>query len=134
MFRPLVCLLLCAVFAAVPVRADTPIPTPPSVDARAFTLIDFHTGKVLAWNGIAMYGALAIGAPLGILLFRLGGFAPEIGLFAFVAASLGFAALGSNRRLSAGGHGLAGDGVVLHRPRDRHQRRNCAVRLHRKLR
>ncbi len=48
MFRPLVCLLLCAVFAAVPARADTPLPTPPNVDARAFTLVDFHTGKVLA--------------------------------------------------------------------------------------
>ena len=33
---------------------------------------------------------------------RLGGFAPQLGLLAFVAASLGFAAFGSSRQLSAG--------------------------------
>ena len=33
---------------------------------------------------------------------RLGGLAPQIGLFAFVAASLGFVAFGANRRMSIG--------------------------------
>jgi D-alanyl-D-alanine carboxypeptidase (penicillin-binding protein 5/6) len=41
------CLLICAV-AVVPCLADTPIPTAPQVDARAYILVDFQTDKVLA--------------------------------------------------------------------------------------
>jgi D-alanyl-D-alanine carboxypeptidase (penicillin-binding protein 5/6) len=41
------CLLLLSV-AAIPVVADTPIPSPPDVDARAYIVIDFHTDKTLA--------------------------------------------------------------------------------------
>jgi len=29
-------------------RADTPIPTAPTVEARAFIVVDYRTGKVLA--------------------------------------------------------------------------------------
>jgi D-alanyl-D-alanine carboxypeptidase (penicillin-binding protein 5/6) len=48
MFRLLFALLLLTVTGAVAVRADTAIPTPPDVDARAYIVIDFHTDKVLA--------------------------------------------------------------------------------------
>ncbi len=48
MFRPLLSLLLAAAFAAAPAVADSPIPSAPTVDARAYIVVDFHTGKVLA--------------------------------------------------------------------------------------
>jgi D-alanyl-D-alanine carboxypeptidase (penicillin-binding protein 5/6) len=48
MFRPLLSLLLLMVFASESGVADTPIPTPPSVEARAYIVVDFRTGKVLA--------------------------------------------------------------------------------------
>jgi MFS family permease len=34
-----------------------------------------HTAKVISWNGIATYGAIALGAPVGVMLFHLGGMA-----------------------------------------------------------
>ncbi|QDY43327.1 MFS transporter [Candidatus Pantoea soli] len=32
-----------------------------------------HIGRVISWNGIVTYGAMAIGAPLGVMIFRHGG-------------------------------------------------------------
>ncbi len=48
MLRPLLSLVLLAVFAASQGFADIPIPTAPSVDARAYIVVDYRTGKVLA--------------------------------------------------------------------------------------
>src|SRR4051794_35375999 len=44
----------------------------------------------------------AIAIPEQMATARLGGFSPQIGFFAFIAGSLGFALLGSNRFLSCG--------------------------------
>lgn len=44
----------------------------------------------------------AIAIPEQMATARLGGFAPQIGFFAFIAGSLGFALLGGNRFLSCG--------------------------------
>src|SRR5258705_4181980 len=44
----------------------------------------------------------AIAIPEQMATARLGGFSPQIGFFAFIAGSLGFAMLGGNRFLSCG--------------------------------
>src|SRR5262245_54401789 len=44
----------------------------------------------------------AIAIPEQMATARLGGFSPQIGFFAFVAGSVGFAMLGGNRFLSCG--------------------------------
>jgi MFS family permease len=47
-----------------------------------------NTAKVISWNGIASYGALAIGAPLGVLLVR------QFGLWSMGASIIALAVLG----------------------------------------
>ncbi len=47
-----------------------------------------HTAKVISWNGIASYGALAVGAPAGVLLVQ------HLGLWSMGVSILLLAALG----------------------------------------
>jgi MFS family permease len=47
-----------------------------------------HAGRAMAWSGIAMYGALAAGAPLGFAVYRMAGF-NAVALCAFIAPLLG---------------------------------------------
>ena len=61
------------------------------------------------WTVKGLHGDLAAGITLAAIAIpeqmataRLGGFAPEIGFFAFVAGSLAFALFGANRHLSVG--------------------------------
>lgn len=49
-----------------------------------------NTAKVISWNGIASYGALAIGAPLGVLMVQHLGLA-SMGVGIILLATLGFA-------------------------------------------
>jgi D-alanyl-D-alanine carboxypeptidase (penicillin-binding protein 5/6) len=48
MHRSLPIFLLIVSFAAAPVFAATPIPSPPAVDARSYILVDYRTDKILA--------------------------------------------------------------------------------------
>ncbi len=48
MSRPLFALLIVIALAPVSFGADVPIPTPPSVDARSYIVVDYHTDKTLA--------------------------------------------------------------------------------------
>jgi hypothetical protein len=32
-----------------------------------------HIGRVISWNGIVTYGAMALGAPLGVICYAYGG-------------------------------------------------------------
>src|SRR5712671_7923544 len=65
------------------------------------SLSSFRPGD-LPGDLIAGLTLAAIAIPEQMATARLGGFAPQIGFFAFIAGSLGFAALGSNRFLSCG--------------------------------
>jgi MFS family permease len=44
-----------------------------------------HIGRVISWNGIVTYGAMAIGAPLGVLFYHLGGLKLLAGIIMAVA-------------------------------------------------
>jgi Major Facilitator Superfamily len=48
-----------------------------------------RTAQVISWNGIATYGALAVGAPVGVALERWGGI-PAIGFAVLALGALGF--------------------------------------------
>jgi MFS family permease len=47
---------------------------------------DAHTAEVISWNGVASYGGIALGAPVGVMLNHLGGL-PAIGLTTFLLSS-----------------------------------------------
>jgi SulP family sulfate permease len=51
---------------------------------------------------VAGFTLVAIAIPEQLATSRLGGFSPQIGFFAFLAGSIGFALFGSNRFLSSG--------------------------------
>ncbi|MFL9897536.1 MFS transporter [Paraburkholderia fungorum] len=48
-----------------------------------------NNARVISWNGIATYGALAIGAPLGVAITHSVGFA-TVGILVILLAALGF--------------------------------------------
>ena len=82
--------------------------------------------SLASWRAADLPGDLIAGLTLAAIAIpeqmataRLGGFAPQIGFFAFIAGSIGFAMLGANRFLSCGADstitpifagGLAADG------------------------
>jgi SulP family sulfate permease len=76
--------------------ADTGNPWPLFRSLRAYQL-QFISHDLFAGLTLA-----AITIPEQMATARLGGFAPQIGFFAFLAGSLAFAAFGSNRFLSCG--------------------------------
>src|SRR5205809_3858204 len=65
------------------------------------SLAGFRLGD-LPSDLIAGLTLAAIAIPEQMATARLGGFSPQIGFFAFIAGSLGFAMLGANRFLSCG--------------------------------
>jgi MFS superfamily sulfate permease-like transporter len=76
-----------------------------SVDGRAWPLFDSLRGETVVGLGHDLAAGLtlaAIAIPEQMATARLGGLAPQIGLVAFVVATLGFAAFGASRQLSAG--------------------------------
>src|SRR6202012_572832 len=81
---------------------------PMAHDARAesswplFRSLAAYRPAYLPSDLIAGLTLAAIAIPEQMATARLGGFAPQIGFFAFMAGSLGFAMLGGNRFLSCG--------------------------------
>src|SRR5690348_4060098 len=65
------------------------------------SLVSWRTALLPA-DLIAGLTLAAIAIPEQMATARLGGFEPQIGFFAFIAGSVGFAMLGSNRFLSCG--------------------------------
>ena len=65
------------------------------------SLASYHP-RFLASDLIAGFTLVAIAIPEQMATARLGGFSPQIGFYAFVAGSVGFAMFGANRILSCG--------------------------------
>ena len=78
---------------------DVPPPIRPWPLFRSFS---GATSASLARDVIAGLTLAAIAVPEQMATARLGGFAPQLGFIAFMAASVGFAVFGSSRQLSAG--------------------------------
>jgi MFS family permease len=59
------------------------------VNWAIFAVGDQHTGKAISFNGIASYGALAIGAPLGVIMNNAYGIG-SIGVLIILVGTTGF--------------------------------------------
>ena len=75
-------------------RSDKPWPL--------FSSLRAYRGAYLPADIVAGLTLAAIAIPEQMATARLGGFAPQIGFFAFIAGSVGFAMCGANRFLSCG--------------------------------
>jgi MFS superfamily sulfate permease-like transporter len=73
-----------------------------SIPGRTWSLFQPLSGAAFGPDLIAGVTLAAIAIPEQMATARMGGLPPQIGLIAFVAATLAFAAFGSNRLLSAG--------------------------------
>src|SRR6516165_12289644 len=73
-----------------------------SVAWQVFRSLSGYRLEFVARDLFAGLTLAAIAIPEQMATAKLGGFAPQIGFFAFMAGSLGFAALGNNRFLSCG--------------------------------
>jgi MFS superfamily sulfate permease-like transporter len=73
-----------------------------SVPGRTWALFQPLAGAAFGPDLVAGVTLAAIGIPEQMATARMGGLAPQVGLIAFVAATIAFAAFGSNRLLSAG--------------------------------
>ena len=75
-------------------RSDRPWPL--------FASLRAYQGAYLPADLVAGFTLAAIAIPEQMATARLGHFAPQIGFFAFIAGSVGFAMWGANRFLSCG--------------------------------
>jgi SulP family sulfate permease len=81
------------------------MPKPAAAPARTWPLLRALRGATPASLGHDLIAGLTLAAvaiPEQMATARLGGFAPQVGFFAFAAAAAGFALFGASRRLSAG--------------------------------
>ena len=79
-----------------------PDAAPPIRPWPLFRSFQGATAASLTRDVVAGLTLAAIAAPEQMATARLGGFAPQLGFIAFIAACVGFAVFGSNRQLSAG--------------------------------